>query len=97
MKSGYLDRQVDVSGVSGTGEVAEFTISTNGQVVVFWEHGFSYFPSLEEATKVHGHEGKTKFVILTDSEEEHCTNCHHWHNICDVHKGECPGCLSAVK
>jgi hypothetical protein len=96
VKSGYLDRIEDVSGVSGTGKISEFAISSDGRVVVFWASGYSIFPSLEEAVKTHGHNGKTKFVILTDSEAEHCLGCHA--NLsdegCEHHSFGCPACLT---
>lgn len=66
MMHGYVERDVDVSGVSGTGRVAEFTLSSDGRCVVFWEYGHSYFDSLDFAIQTHGHNGNTRFVIVDD-------------------------------
>lgn len=93
MKRGVVERDEDVSGVTGVGKVSEFTIATDGRVVIFWPSGHGYFDSLEEAIKVHGHNGKTRFVILDDEEESHCVKCHSA-SICE--HVYCPGCLSVV-
>lgn len=99
MKRGYLDREEDVSGVSGTGKVSTFTVNDDGRTVVFWPSGHSYFNSLQEAVKTHGHNGKTRFVLLDDTETEHCYGCHK--NLSHKGKSEdhpygCPGCLAGV-
>jgi len=94
MKTGYVERYVDVSGVTGTGRVSTFAINDDGRIVIFWPSGHGYFDSLAEAIKVHGHEGKTRFVILTDTEEEHCIICHDSQLNCD--HTECPGCIAEV-
>jgi hypothetical protein len=67
-----LLRDVDVSGVSGVGKVAEGVEFTDGTValrwldrgngtpssVVFWDHG------LRSVERVHGHDGHTRIVFL---------------------------------
>ena len=98
MKRGVVERDFDVSGVTGEGSVAEFCVSTDGRVVIFWETGKSTFPTLEDAIKTHGHNGKTRFVLLDDDEVSHCVTCHHFISRgegyqCDHHKNECPACL----
>lgn len=106
MKVGYLERSVDVSGVSGTGSVAEFSVASDGRCTIYWAVGIGNFPSLEEAIAVHGHEGSTTFVILNDEVEDapHCVDCHsikQFGNVfseakCVTHDFGCPSCLSQV-
>jgi hypothetical protein len=62
-----MHRDHDVSGVSGTGVVAEGVEFTDGTVAIRWltEHGSTVaWADLEAAKKVHGHDGKTRFVFL---------------------------------
>jgi hypothetical protein len=67
----HVVREEDVSGVSGTGVIAEGVLWSNGHIDVRWlsihkitEHA----ESLAEWQAVHGHEGKTK-VIFDDEVE----------------------------
>lgn len=61
-------RDTDVSGVSGTGPVAEVAEFDNGWVVVaFYEYTAGVpnviaYSSLEDAEKIHGHGGMTRLV-----------------------------------
>jgi len=96
MKRGVVERDEDVSGVTGTGKVSEFAIATDGRCVVFWPEGVGVWPSLEAAIRVHGHNGKTRFVITDDelAEVEHCGACHKTQHLrCASHDFGCPGCL----
>ena len=57
-----VHREVDVSGVSGTGYVAEGIQFHDGQVVVSWfgkQHIFECPKDLETWLSVHGHAGAT--------------------------------------
>ena len=61
-------RDVDVSGVSGTGPVAEIVEFANGWVAVAF-YGFTadvpnviVYSSLADAEKIHGHAGRTRLV-----------------------------------
>jgi hypothetical protein len=94
MRRGIVERDEDVSGVTGTGIVSEFCIASDGRIVIFWPAGHGYFNSLEEAVKVHGHNGKTRFIILDDDVEDpgHCKYCHSA-AICNNHDFGCPRCL----
>lgn len=101
MKVGYLERNEDVSGVTGTGPVAEFAIASDGRLAIFWGVGVGVWPSLEEMLEVHGHGGKTIAVILNDKAENiaHCDTCHHHMangGSCSDHDFGCPACLSQV-
>jgi hypothetical protein len=65
MKPFYLVRSEDVSGISGTGVVAEGCVFTNGKVVLAWVteyHSITVFDSLEEVILIHGHDGRTRVV-----------------------------------
>ena len=62
----YLDRQEDVTGVSGTGKIAHGVQFTDGSVVLRWiqEPAYTFFPNIERMIKIHGHDGKTKIVWI---------------------------------
>ncbi|HEU4946624.1 MAG TPA: hypothetical protein VFT31_05675 [Kribbella sp.] len=66
-----LVRYADVSGVSGTGTVAEGCVFTDGSVALRW-HGenpsTAVWPDLESIIAVHGHCGSTVVRWLDDSE-----------------------------
>jgi hypothetical protein len=98
MKRGVVERDIDVSGVTGTGKVSNFVINDDGRVVIFWPVGIGVWPSLEDAIKVHGHNGKTKFIVTDDevAETSHCDFCHEDVLKCPKHDFGCPGCLAGV-
>jgi hypothetical protein len=62
-------RDVDVSGVSGTGHVAEVAVFSDGHAAVHW---LSDFPtttphvSMESVRHIHAHNGATRFVPVDD-------------------------------
>ena len=67
----YLKREVDDSGVSGTGVVAHGVILRNGWCVLDWmttHTSVGIYPSLEELEKIHGHGGHTKIIMGNPSE-----------------------------
>ncbi len=68
MKLYEMIRDVDVSGVSGTGPVAEIVEFESGCVAVSF-YGFTadvpnviVYSSLADAEKIHGHAGRTRIV-----------------------------------
>lgn len=66
-----LQRDDDVTGVSGTGVVAEGVEFADGVAVVRWggEHRSTVvWPSVGGVLAVHGHDGRTRVVYL-DPEE----------------------------
>jgi hypothetical protein len=104
VKRGVVERDEDVSGVTGNGRVATFAVNNDGRTAIFWPEGVGLWPSLEAAIKVHGHGGKTRFVILDDemAETSHCEHCHakgliELGHYCPKHDFGCPGCLAEVK
>lgn len=66
MRTFWLHRDEDVSGVSGTGVVAEGVEFDNGKVVICWivgEHqSVVVWDSLASVEAVHGHGGATRVV-----------------------------------
>jgi hypothetical protein len=70
MKTFRLVRKEDVSGVSGTGEVAEGVEFHDGQTVLSWFgqfHTIEVLPHIADVEAIHGHGGKT--VVVFDREE----------------------------
>lgn len=67
MRNFVLQREEDLTGVSGTGVVAEGTEFSNGTVVLVWT---SQWPTsvvfhdkgMESVEHIHGHNGRTKIV-----------------------------------
>ncbi len=67
MKRFILQRTEDLTGVSGTGEVAEGVVFYNGWVALIWKTGISslvFYPSITNVETIHGHDGKTKVVYI---------------------------------
>lgn len=68
-----LQRDTDVTGVSGTGVVAEGVQFTDGTVAMRWltaHRSTVLWGSIEEAEKVHGHDGKTRVVRLDGGDSD---------------------------
>jgi hypothetical protein len=65
MRIGHLQRDVDCSGVSGCGRVAEVAVFSDGWAVLHWpgaHPSMNMYPSLEDLIAVHGHGGATRVV-----------------------------------
>ncbi len=65
MRLFHLERDVDETGVSGTGHVAEGVEFTSGKAVLSWltEHSsVALYDSVESLVHIHGHQGKTRLV-----------------------------------
>lgn len=63
----YLNRIVDISGVSGTGIVAEGTVYTSGMVSLSWlsdKRCVNVYEDFDTMLSVHGHDGSTEVVFL---------------------------------
>lgn len=82
MRQFKLQRDLDVSGVSGTGVVAEGVIFSDGEAVVHW---LGQYPTttphpkgIESIKAIHGHGGATRIVVgsaagrLGRIAESHC-------------------------
>lgn len=62
-------RDADVSGVSGTGHVAEGVQFASGKVVLSWlapTSSVAVYDGVADVEKIHGHEGKTRVVWVDD-------------------------------
>jgi len=60
-----LERDVDVSGISGTGVVAEGVEFTDGTCVIRWRgdrQSTVVWPSVQDVEAIHGHGGATRIV-----------------------------------
>lgn len=71
MRRFCLVRTVDVSGISGTGWVAEGVEFSDGVCVIRWrgEHQSTVvWPSMEDVIAIHGHGGATQIGWLDDSQ-----------------------------
>lgn len=77
-----LQRDTDVSGVSGTGVVAEGAIFSDGEAVVHWLGEWPtttpYPRGIESVKAIHGHGGATRVVVTSHAQrlariaEAHC-------------------------
>jgi hypothetical protein len=68
----YLARDVDVSGVSGTGRVADGVLWPDGTASVRWrgdDQSTVHWDHMASAERVHGHGGATRIVWLDDEQE----------------------------
>jgi hypothetical protein len=66
MKLFHFYRNVDETGVSGTGPVVEGVQFTNGWCALRWisnKSSICFYQSLDEVKAIHGHGGKTEVVI----------------------------------
>lgn len=62
-----LERDHDVSGVTGTGTVADGVEWPDGSASLRWRGAHAsivYWPSIADAETIHGHNGATRFVWL---------------------------------
>jgi hypothetical protein len=64
----FLVRKEDLSGVSGTGVVAEGVEFQHGMVVVsFYKFASAIvYPNMRNAIDVHGHDGRTEIIYKDD-------------------------------
>lgn len=63
----YLQRTEDVSGISGTGIVAEGVEFTSGMCALTWlspHRTVEVSESIKTIVELHGHEGRTELVWL---------------------------------
>ena len=64
-----LVRDEDVSGVSGTGIVAEGIQFSTGKCVLAWVtqyRSIAVYDSIQELEAIHGHDGRTRIVWLEE-------------------------------
>ncbi|ASR77374.1 hypothetical protein SEA_EVY_115 [Streptomyces phage Evy] len=65
-----LHRDIDESGVSGTGKVTQGVQFDDGQVCMLWLTALKgypqVYPHIERVLEIHGHDGKTRVVWLDE-------------------------------
>lgn len=69
MRRFHLVRSEDVTGLSGTGIVAEGVQFTNGEVVLQWltvRYSTVHWKNIEDVEYIHGHGGKTQVVWIDE-------------------------------
>ncbi len=65
MRRFHLQRDIDSTGVSGTGRVAEGVMFTSGRVAMTWLSPYTavnVYDNMEVVEALHGHSGNTKIV-----------------------------------
>lgn len=66
-----LHRDIDESGVSGTGKVTQGVQFDDGQVCMLWLTALKgypqVYPHIERVLEIHGHDGKTRVVWLDET------------------------------
>lgn len=73
MRRFYLQRHNDISGVSGTGRVAEGVLFDDGVAVIRWisdKPSTVIWNSLDDAMDIHGHNGNTSLVFIDATETQ---------------------------
>lgn len=66
MRRFYLQRDQDVTGVSGVGRVAEGVVFSTGWVALTWlteVNSLVFYPSMMNVEHIHGHGGMTRIVF----------------------------------
>lgn len=101
MKRFHLRRNIDETGISGTGRVAEGVMFANGWCAMVWltKHtSCAFYASLDEVLAIHGHDGKTLVVMEDCPACDHAWSTHWMDGIgrCDVHPCPC-NALNALK
>ena len=69
MRLFQLQRDDDESRVSGVGVVAEGVEFSNGNCSLSWLTSYNsigIYPNIKELERIHGHEGKTRVVWVTN-------------------------------
>lgn len=65
MRVFHFERDVDETGISGTGRVAEGVEFSDGTIALRWlsEHtSTAVYASINDVVHIHGHQGKTRIV-----------------------------------
>jgi hypothetical protein len=66
IKPFYLQRNVDESGISGTGIVAVGVIMPSGTCILEWQtfhSSIAHYKNIADVEAIHGHEGLTKIIM----------------------------------
>lgn len=90
-----LVRYRDLSGVSGTGVVAEGCVFTDGSVVLRWRGNHpstAFWPDVESMLAVHGHHGATELRWMQPIPARTSTEVDHLYG--DRHTGRSPAAIA---
>lgn len=69
MRRFYLERNTDISGVSGAGKVCEGCQFDNGWCALVWlteKSSMCYYPDIDTIKQIHGHHGSTNIIWIDD-------------------------------
>ncbi|MDF5756674.1 hypothetical protein [Spongiactinospora sp. TRM90649] len=69
----YLQRDIDISGISGTGHVTDGVLWPDGSATVRWRGprpSTVHWDRFEDAIAVHGHGGATRVVWIDPKEDD---------------------------
>lgn len=72
MRTFYLNRIKDISGISGTGKIAQGIEFDNGKVAMTWLTDTSstvVYDRIEDVETIHGHSGATEVVFDKSCED----------------------------
>lgn len=64
----YLQRNVDESGISGTGVVCRGVIFPSGKVIMEWQtfhSSLGFYANISDVETLHGHDGNTLVIMGT--------------------------------
>lgn len=67
MRLFFLEREVDASGVSGVGRVAEGVEFSSGMCALTWlgpQRCVNVYENIKTVESIHGHEGATKIIFV---------------------------------
>ncbi len=73
IRIGFINRNEDVHGVSGTGKIAEVVEFSNGRCVVSWNSPHSstnVYDNIKHVESTHGHGGKTNIEWIWEQEPD---------------------------
>jgi hypothetical protein len=77
LRAFHLVRLQDKSGVSGTGNVAEGVVFSNGWVALCWlseRPSVALYSSIDDVDAIHGHEGNTRIVWCGEASTDRAPN-----------------------
>ncbi len=69
MRRFYLQRNTDVSGISGTGRILDGVQFSNGKCVLQWNTdtaSIGLYESIDNVIQIHGHNGLTELVWIDE-------------------------------
>jgi hypothetical protein len=79
VKTFELHRDIDETGVSGTGIIAQGCVFADGWCAMRWlnePRTTTLFPDIDTVEKIHGHKGKTKIVWTGDPAGRAMMDCY---------------------